>query len=482
MTKWSVPVGTDAVILGRIEGMKRTLLSLSLLVALPVCAFDYCQVPGRPPVAERSFRSAAVDAKVEEVAAKIKDPELRKMFVACFPCTLDTTVRGDGFVITGDIDAMWLRDSAAQVWPYLRFANEDAQLKAFIRRLIVRQFEALNRDPYANAFYNTPEKVSEWKSDQTDMKPGLHERKYEIDSLCYPVRLAHGYWKATDDVSIFDATWVSTVKTVLATFREQQRKGGQRTAYKFQRRAENPTDSLGNHGYGAPVKPVGLIASAFRPSDDATTLPFLVPSNFFAVDILRKAAEILESVNKDAALAADCRALADEVAAALEKYAKVETKEWGVVYAFEVDGFGGRLLMDDANAPSLLSLPYLCGVDRQDPVYVNTRRMILSPEGNPYYFKGKALSGIGSPHTGLDQVWPMSVIMQILTDADDAEIAAALKMLVKTTGGTGFMHESVDKDDPSKFSRSWFAWANTLFGEVVLELVESNRLERLNLR
>ena len=455
--------------------MKHALLPLSLLVALPVCAFDYCRMPGRPPVAERSFRSAVVDAKIDEVAAKIGDPELRKMFVACFPCTLDTTVRGNGFVITGDIDAMWLRDSAAQVWPYLRFANEDANLKAFIRRLIGRQLEAINRDPYANAFYNTPDRVSEWKNDLTDMKPGLHERKYEIDSLCYPVRLAHGYWKTTGDASVFDATWVRAVKTVLSTFREQQRKGGQRTTYRFQRRVVNATDSLGNHGYGAPVKPVGLIASAFRPSDDATTLPFLVPSNFFAVDILRKAAEILEAANGDAALAADCRALADEVATALEKHAKVETKEWGTVYAFEVDGFGGRLLMDDANAPSLLSLPYLCGVDRQDPVYVNTRRMILSPEGNPYYFKGKAISGVGSPHTGLDRVWPMSVIMQILTGADDAETDAALKMLVKTTAGTGFMHESVDKDDPLKFSRSWFAWANTLFGEVVIELIDSGK-------
>ena len=434
----------------------------------------------RPAPEKRSFRSEAVDRKIEEVAAKIGNKTIRDMFISCYPNTLDTTVKGEGYVITGDIDAMWLRDSAAQVWPYLRHLNEDAKLKNLVRSLLLRQFRAIRLDPYANAFYADERQKSGWESDQTDMKPGLHERKYEIDSLCYPVRLAHGYWKATGDKSVFDAQWEETLKKILATFREQQRKAGNKTAYHFQRKAENPTDSLGNHGYGAPVKPVGLIASAFRPSDDATTLPFLVPSNFFAVDILRKAAEIIKATGGDAKLASECLALADEVSAALRKYAVVETEQWGKVYAFEVDGFGGQILMDDANAPSLLSLPYLCGVDRKDPVYRNTRRMILSTEGNPYYFKGKALEGIGSPHTGLGRVWPMSVIMRILTSESDDEIRASMKLLVSTTAGTGFMHESVDVDNPNRFSRSWFAWANTLFGEVVLELVERGKTDLLN--
>ena len=456
----------------------RCLFSAALLVpCLAASAYDYCARPGRPPAEERSFRSASVDAKIDEVAAKIGDRTVRDMFIACYPNTLDTTVRGDGYIITGDIDAMWLRDSSAQVWPYLRHLNEDAKLKTLVRNLILRQFKAIRLDPYANAFYADEKQKSGWESDHTDMKPGLHERKYEIDSLCYPVRLAYGYWKATGDASIFDAKWDETLKTVIATFREQQRKDGHKTSYRFQRRAENPTDSLGNHGYGAPVKPVGLIASAFRPSDDATTLPFLVPSNFFAVDILRKAAEIVKATGGDSALAADATALADEVSAALAKYAVADTEEWGRVYAFEVDGFGGRVLMDDANAPSLLSLPHLCGIDRNDPVYVNTRRMILSSDGNPYYFKGRALEGIGSPHTGIGQVWPMSVIMRILTSDCEEEQRAALKMLVATTAGTGFMHESVDADDPAKFSRSWFAWANTLFGEAVLEMAEKGMLK-----
>lgn len=433
----------------------------------------------RPPEEVRTFRSEAVDAKIASVAAKIKNKTVRDMFEACYPNTLDTTVKGDGYVITGDIDAMWLRDSAAQVWPYLRHVGEDARLKELVRKLILRQFANLRLDPYANAFYADGKKVGEWKDDMTDMKPGLHERKYEIDSLCYPIRLAYGYWKASGDATVFSGEWENTLRIVLRTFREQQRKGGQETSYRFQRLTKTPVDTLGNSGRGNPVRPVGLIASAFRPSDDATILPFLVPSNFFAVDVLRKSLEILKATGGSAALAKECDALADEVHEALMKHAVVDTEKWGRVYAFEVDGYGGHILMDDANAPSLLSLPYLCGIDRHDPVYMNTRRMILSPEGNPYCFRGKALEGIGSPHTGLGKVWPMSLIMRILTSEDDDEIRAAMKMLVDTTAGTGFMHESVNADDPADFTRSWFAWANTLFGEVVLELVERGKADLL---
>ena len=424
-----------------------------------------------------------MEAEIARVAGQLTDPKLRWMFINCFPNTLDTTVHyredEDGtpvtFVYTGDIHAMWLRDSGAQVWPYVAFANEDESLRKMIAGVINTQFKLICIDPYANAFNDGPS-GGEWMSDLTDMNPHVHERKWEIDSDCYPIRLAYWYWQVTGDSSIFGDIWMEAIQNILLTFHEQQRKDG-RGPYHFFRMTDRTYDTVGWQGYGAPVKPVGLIASAFRPSDDATTLPFLVPSNFFAVDILRKAAEIVKATGGDSALAADATALADEVSAALAKYAVADTEEWGRVYAFEVDGFGGRVLMDDANAPSLLSLPHLCGIDRNDPVYVNTRRMILSSDGNPYYFKGRALEGIGSPHTGIGQVWPMSVIMRILTSDCEEEQRAALKMLVATTAGTGFMHESVDADDPAKFSRSWFAWANTLFGEAVLEMAEKGMLK-----
>ena len=281
--------------------------------------------------------------------------------------------------------------------------------------VIRRQFKCINIDPYANAF-NDGAVGGEWMSDLTDMKPELHERKWEIDSLCYPLRLAYQYWKETGDASIFDSEWIQAITNILSTFKEQQRKEGV-GPYKFQRKTERALDTLNNNGLGAPVNPVGLIVSAFRPSDDATTLQFLVPSNFFAVSSLKKAAEILNTVNQNAEMAKQCTDLAKEVETALKKYATYNHPKYGTIYAFEVDGFGNHFLMDDANVPSLLAMPYLGDVDINDPIYQNTRRFVWSKD-NPYFFKGKAGEGIGGPHIGYDMVWPMSIMMKAFTSQD----------------------------------------------------------------
>ncbi|MBD5198372.1 MAG: glycoside hydrolase family 125 protein, partial [Bacteroidales bacterium] len=313
----------------------------------------------RPAKSDRLFRSEAVEAQIARVKGLLTNPKLAWMFENCFPNTLDTTVhyrkdkdgKNETFVYTGDIHAMWLRDSGAQVWPYVQLANTDEQLKALVEGVIRQQFKLINIDPYANAFNDGPT-GGEWSKDLTDMKPEVHERKWEIDSLCYPIRLAYEYWKVTGDDSIFDNEWLKAINNILTTFTEQQRKDGV-GPYRFQRRTERQLDTLNNGGNGAPVKPVGLIVSCFRPSDDATTLQFLVPSNFFAVSSLRKAAEILSTVNKDQATADRCTALANEVQTALDKYAVYDHPEFGKIYAFEVDGFGNHHLMDDSNAPSL---------------------------------------------------------------------------------------------------------------------------------
>ena len=265
---------------------------------------------------------------------------------------------------------------------------------------------------------------------------------------------------------------------ILETFVAQQRKENV-GPYRFQRRTERQLDTLNNDGLGSPVKPVGLIVSCFRPSDDATTLQFLVPSNFFAVSSLKKAAEILTTVNKDKSTADRCTALADEVQKALDKYAVYDHPEFGKIYAFEVDGFGNYHLMDDSNAPSLLSLPYLSDVDVNDPIYQNTRRFVWS-DSNPYFFAGTAGEGIGGPHIGYDMVWPMSLIMKALTSTDDQEIAKCVRTLIDTDNETGFMHESFHKDNPAKFTREWFAWQNTLFGELILKLVNQGKVDLLN--
>jgi meiotically up-regulated gene 157 (Mug157) protein len=310
------------------------------------------------------------------------------------------------------------------------------------------------------------------------MKPELHERKWEIDSLCYPIRLAYEYWKQTGDTSVFTEDWVKAIELIVKTFKDQQRKTGL-GSYKFQRITHQASDTKTNYGWGEPVKPVGLIASAFRPSDDATTFLFLVPSNFFAVTSLRKAAEILTTVKKNTGLAKECTDLASEVETALKKYAVYNHPEFGEIYAYEVDGFGNHYLMDDANVPSLLAMAYLGDVDVNDPVYQNTRRFVWS-KNNPYFFKGTAGEGIGGPHIGYNMIWPMSIMMKTFTSQEDAEIQACVQMLLDTDAGTGFIHESFNKDDPNKFTREWFAWQNTLFGELIISLIDNGKLDLLN--
>jgi len=217
------------------------------------------------------------------------------------------------------------------------------------------------------------------------------------------------------------------------------------------------------------VKPVGLICSMFRPSDDATIYPFLIPSNFFAAVSLKQAAEMVNKIRSNAKLANECLLLSAEIEAALLKYAIVNTEHSGKIYAYEVNGFGSYNLMDDANVPSLLSLPYLGAINNKAALYENTRKFVLS-SNNPFYFKGKAGEGIGGPHAGMDMIWPLSIIMRGLTSNDKNEIKKCLHMLQQSNAGTGFMHESFHKNDATQFTRKWFAWANTLFGELVIHV------------
>ena len=457
-----------------------TVLMISVMAAVSVNAKNYTSQ--RPAESDRLFKSAAVEAKIAEVTKMLSNDRLAWMFANCYPNTLDTTVHPNGefdtFVYTGDIHAMWLRDSGAQVWPYLQLINDDPQLKNMIAGVILRQFKCITIDPYANAFYKEEDKVGHWASDLTEMLPGVHERKWEIDSHCYPIRLAYEYWKTSGDDSIFSDLWLQTIELTLETFRVQQRKEGV-GPYTFMRNTTRAFDTLGNNGKGSPVNPVGLIVSSFRPSDDATVLQFLVPSNFFAVTSLRKAAEILTTVNKRKDLADQCLELAAEVETALKKYATYNHPEFGTIYAFEVDGFGNHLLMDDANVPSLLAMPYLGDVDVNDPIYQNTRRFVWS-ESNPYFFRGKVAEGIGGPHIGYDMAWPMSIMMKAFTSQDDEEIKWCVETLMKTDAGTGFMHESFHVDDPNNFTREWFAWQNGLFGELILKIIADGKLDLLN--
>lgn len=461
-------------------------LTIGLAMALNLAAQNYRSE--RPSEGNRLFTSEVVELKIQDIKAMLVNPKIAWMFENCYPNTLDTTVhfdeggnagRGDTFIYTGDIPAMWLRDSGAQVWPYVRYAAVDPNMRKMIAGTIIRQFKLICMDPYANAFNDGPTGEGH-TDDKTGERPNknVFERKWEIDSHCYPIRLAYAYWKTTGDTSVFDEEWLDAIELTLKVFKDQQRKKGHGD-YFFLRETDRQFDTKCCVGKGNPIKPCGLIASSFRPSDDATTFEFLVPANFFAVKSLRQAAEILETVNHQGRLARECTSLADEVEKALKKYAVVKHPKYGKIYAYEVDGFGNALMMDDANIPSLLSLPYLEAVDIKDPVYKKTRKFILS-EYNPYFHKGKVAEGVGSPHIDHDMIWPMSIMMRAFTAQSDKEIKKCVEMLMNTDANTGFMHESFHKDNADDFTREWFAWQNSLFGELIVHLIDNGKLEVLN--
>lgn len=413
---------------------------------------------------------------IDNMTARIReffpeeDSRVAKVFENCISNTLQKTIHvqedGSVYVITGDIPAMWLRDSACQLLPFLRFAKEEPEIRKILVKLVEKQMSCILLDPYANAFSVSAD-ASGWMEDKTDMKPELWERKYEIDSLCHPVKLAWKLWKETGTTEHFTSEWKSAAKKIIETFRTEQDHEGS-SPYRFERKNCVFTDTLSREGKGALVKSnIGLIWSGFRPSDDACAYGYFIPANMFASVILGHISEIAENVYGDLELAKEAAAFSKEVRDAIEKYAVIPCSEKDY-YAYEVDGFGQYLVMDDANIPSLLSMPFLGWCDKEEEKYLNTRAVVLS-EQNPYYYKGKYLCGVGSPHTPAGYVWDIAVAVQGLTSSDREEQYNCIKMMVENDAGTGLMHEGVYADDPSHYTRPWFSWANSMFCELVMD-------------
>ena len=286
-----------------------------------------------------------------------------------------------------------------------------------------------------------------------------------MDSLCASVFLVSDYYSATNDASVMSGELHKMLQTIVDTFIAEQRHT-ERSSYYFHRENCPETDTLPCGGKGNPVGYTGMTWSGFRPSDDRCFYNYLIPSNAMCVVAMRKAEAIFSRCFGDDVYAGKCRKLASEVEAGIRQFGIVEHPTFGKIYAYEADGLGNTLLMDDANSPSLLSLPYLGYCDKTDPIYRNTRRFILS-EANPWYFSGSAAHGIGSPHTGRDMIWHISLTMQILTSTDPSETEDCLRMLSETHANTFFMHESFHKDNPAHFTREWFAWANALFAQML---------------
>lgn len=414
-------------------------------------------------------------ASVQRLIATVrqKQPNRRKladMFERCMTNTLHTTIErqadGTTFVITGDIPAMWLRDSAAQVRPYLIAAQTDPDLADMIEGLVRRQTAFILQDPYGNAFNSGPNGRGHQR-DVTAMSPWLWERKYEIDSLCYPIQLSYLLWKNTGRTTQFNEDFKRAARTILKVWRTEQRHETD-SPYTFERQECPPTDTLTRNGKGSPTGWTGMTWSGFRPSDDACEYGYLIPSNMFAVVVLRYLTEIANDLLLDGELAREASALADDIDEGIRTYGIYDHPEFGRMYAYETDGLGHYNLMDDANVPSLLAIPYLGYAAADDPIYENTRRFILS-EANPYYFQGTAAAGIGSPHTPNRYIWPIALAMQGLTAQAQSEKERLLELMAATDAGAGMMHEGFHVDDPQQYTRPWFSWANMMFCELLLD-------------
>lgn len=420
---------------------------------------------------------ARMEARLRPVTDTLRPVEgLPDMFARCFLSTLETTCRqapdGGAFIITGDIEAMWLRDSTQQVLHYLRFAAEDDELAAWMEAVIARQTALVRIDPYANAFNSAPDGRHGFE-DQTEAGPWIWERKYELDSLCHVLLLALRYHRATGRTAFMDEDFFQAAEVILTVIAREQRHG-EASPYAFRRFDCPPSDTLTHEGRGEPVGFTGMSWSGFRPSDDACRYGYLIPANLFAAAMLTELAPLAESLGRHA-IADRARALAADIREGIQRFGLATVEGIGAIYAYEADGLGHQLLMDDANIPSLLSLPCLGVCAPDDPLYRRTRAFVLSGR-NPTYYRGSAAQGVGSLHTPQGWIWPISLCVQGLTAIDPSERVGLLRTLLTTHAETARMHESFDKDDPARYTRSWFAWANSMFGELVMSMYERGEL------
>ena len=403
------------------------------------------------------------------------ETKLSQLFRNCYKNTFETTTKpmpdGTTYIFTGDIPAMWLRDSTAQVHQYLPLAAKNAEVADVLEGLIRRQLQCVLYDPYANAF-NEEENAHGHIKDIPLQKPMVWERKYEVDSLCFVLQLCSEFYAYTGRTSFLkENLFVTALRSILSLWKTEQYHM-EKSPYRFQRPNTKPKDTLTNDGMGTPVAYTGMTWSGFRPSDDACINGYLVPSNMFAAVVLHSIANICSDVLDDADLAAEVTTLEQEIRGGISDYAIVEDKEFGRMYAYETDGMGHYTFMDDSNVPSLLAAPYFGFCKKDDPIYLNTRNYILSKR-NPYYYEGKVLRGTGSPHTPEGYVWHIGLVLQGLTATDPAEVRGVLDMLCASDADTGYMHEGVNADDPTQFTRPWFAWANSIFSELVLKYVQT---------
>ncbi|KAL2157484.1 hypothetical protein VTH06DRAFT_6035 [Thermothelomyces fergusii] len=472
----------------------------------------------RPNPDCRTFQSDAIEQVIHDITSRMKDPDLARLFENAFPSTTDTTVKfhTDGndekikqrlrrrreenawvengewegpqsFIITGDILAEWLRDSTNQLKPYQALAKKDPAIFNLILGAINTQSEYVIQSPYCNAFQPPPiSGLPVSYNGQDDVVHPIYEPsfvfecKYELDSLAHFLALGNDFYRHTGSRAFLNSRWYKAVNTVLwvlgaqseSTF-DPETGHYQQNMYTFQRNTNTGTETLSLKGIGNPLNNgTGLVRSAFRPSDDATIFGFFIPANAqMAVELRRTAAMLRDSATDDADLAEALEEWSRRISDGVWEHGVVRHRRYGDVFAYEVDGYGSALLMDDANYPSLLALPLMGFVSADDPVYRNTRRMLLEKSGNPYFLTGREFRGIGGPHIGLSNAWPMSLLVQAQTSDDDEEIMGCLQLVLESSK-LGLIHESVNVNMAETYTRSWFAWANGVFAETILNLAK----------
>ncbi|KAF7339205.1 hypothetical protein MVEN_01997900 [Mycena venus] len=445
----------------------------------------------RPDVGCRTFNSSAVEKVVANLTSRMKDPDLARLFENTYANTLDTTVKwfNDNltFVVTGDIPAEWLRDSVNQFKVYLPLVGHDEPLKQLTRGVINLQARYITQFPYCNAFQPPPESglPAECCSGDTGAAVSPPENLtivwtcgYELDSLLSFLQLSRRYYEFSGDDSIFtfdNGGWFNAVENVLQVIHDQATPtyDAAGNVISFYNISGPNQQYMKNDGRGPPKANTGLIGTTYRPSDDVVYFPYNIPHQAMAVVELRGLASLLRSVGLRPDIQATATARASSVETALWKWGTVLTKDWGEVFAYEVDGFGGAAIQDDPNVPSLVSFPYLEFVNASNSIYANTRKMVLSTTGNPYYGFGPVIRGVSSPHIDEKHVWPMGLISEVVTGTDDDDILTKLEFLKNTTTGLGLMHESVNTHNVTDYTRPWFAWCNSYFGEAILQLAQT---------
>ncbi|PPQ70128.1 hypothetical protein CVT24_003875 [Panaeolus cyanescens] len=440
----------------------------------------------RPPTACRTFNSSSVEKVISDMKLLLKDPDLARLFENTFPNTLDTTVKyyskaeNLAFIITGDITAQWLRDTANQFAHYHSLLTIDPELATLVKAVINNEARYVAQYPYCGAFQPPPESGlapshNDWADGVTVNPPvnnnTVFECKYELDSLCGFLKLSRSYYQATNDTSFMNANWRAAIDQIFRVINEQSQATFDKdfnfiSFYNWTGGHGALSPMVNNDGNGEPKAYTGLVGTHHRPSDDLSIFAFLTPANAMLSVELSHLATILDSTHQ----------LRNVSQQAKEWSARIHDAIWDTtvvnnIFAYETNGFGGRYVMDDANVPSLLSLPYLGFLDKHDPAYVATRKLLLS-RNNPYYSAGKSFNGIGGPHVDPWHPWPMSHISAIFGTDDDDEILQSLYLIANNTNGLGLIHESQSIYDPKSYTRSWFAWANSYFAEMILDLAE----------